>query len=285
MVITERHAVYASYATRELFVAGGGPAIVLLHGFGDSADTWRSVMHRMEAAGRSAIAVDLPGFGDADDFLPGQKLRQLEAFVDDVVRRHGAAQPVVLVGNSLGGLLTMRAAAIERELPVRGALGLGSAGTGWTPLLQLATRGNLASASLLARLPIPRWLLRRVLAMAVRSMMYGRRRTADPAQVHAFVARLEQRPVLATALALLPEVNALAGFAKVACPTIVLQGGRDRLVSVEAAQRLHRAIPGSRMVVLRDIGHCPQLDAPDEVAAHITELADAQPGRTHGVTA
>ncbi|MER6900182.1 alpha/beta fold hydrolase, partial [Amycolatopsis sp. NPDC000740] len=40
------------------------PRLVLLHGYCDSADTWRPVLGELAAAGIAAIAVDLPGFGD-----------------------------------------------------------------------------------------------------------------------------------------------------------------------------------------------------------------------------
>jgi pimeloyl-ACP methyl ester carboxylesterase len=279
-LITERRAVYAGCGSRELVVDGAGSVVVLLHGLGDSADTWRPVLYRLGARGQGGIAVDLPGFGDADDLRPGPKLPQLEAFVDDVVRHHGSRQPVVLVGNSLGGLLTVRAAAIHRGLPVGGILAIGSAGTGWAPLLYIATRGNLALVKLFAKVPTPTWLRRPAMAAAMRLVLYGRWRAADPAQLRNFLERLDRRPVMASAIALLPEVNALSGFREVACPATVLHGGRDRLVSVAAARRLHQAIPHSRLVVLPDSGHCPQLDAPDEVATLASELATTNPWRS-----
>lgn len=65
-MITQARASYAGVGTRTLTVTGRGTPVVLLHGFADSADTWRGVLTRLEAAGRPAVAVDLPGFGQAD---------------------------------------------------------------------------------------------------------------------------------------------------------------------------------------------------------------------------
>ena len=67
--------------TRVLSTPGSGPPIVLLHGFGDSADTWRPVLELLAAAGHVAVAPDLPGFGRAPRLQREQLLPQWDAFV------------------------------------------------------------------------------------------------------------------------------------------------------------------------------------------------------------
>ena len=49
----------AGHATRALETTGTGPGIVLLHGWCDSADTWRRLLEELALHGRRAIAVDL----------------------------------------------------------------------------------------------------------------------------------------------------------------------------------------------------------------------------------
>lgn len=101
-------ATYAGFRTRILSVEGDGPRLVLLHGYTDSAETWNGVLHELGAAGRSAIAVDLPGFGTADRVAPGPVMPQLDAFVAALVEAASARDTVVLVGNSLGGEIPQR---------------------------------------------------------------------------------------------------------------------------------------------------------------------------------
>src|SRR5881392_1373577 len=52
---------FGGFTTRVLELEGSGPPLVLLHGWADSADTWRPLLDRLGRIGRRAIAVDLPG--------------------------------------------------------------------------------------------------------------------------------------------------------------------------------------------------------------------------------
>src|SRR5574338_746302 len=55
--LTERRRRLAGVETRTLTVAGEGPPVLLLHGYADSADTWRAILSRFAAAGRAATAL------------------------------------------------------------------------------------------------------------------------------------------------------------------------------------------------------------------------------------
>jgi pimeloyl-ACP methyl ester carboxylesterase len=70
--MVEHRLELSRHATRALELEGGGPGIVLLHGWGDSADTWRPLLAELAARDRRAIAVDLPGFGEATRLRPGR---------------------------------------------------------------------------------------------------------------------------------------------------------------------------------------------------------------------
>jgi pimeloyl-ACP methyl ester carboxylesterase len=59
---------------------------------------------------------------------------------------------------------------------------------------------------------------------------------------------------------------------RVRCPTLIVHGGRDRLVPVAAGREMHTRIPHSRLVILPLAGHCPQLDAPEAIARLALEL-------------
>jgi len=58
-----------------------------------------------------------------------------------------------------------------------------------------------------------------------------------------------------------------ADLAKIDVPTLILQCSEDIIASREVGEYVHREIPGSKIVFLEAMGHCPNLSAPDEVIA------------------
>src|SRR3954452_21211982 len=102
--LIEHRLKLAGFGTRALEIEGSGPPVVLLHGFADSADTWRSALDRLARRDQRAIAVDLPGFATAARLDPGAPvLPQLDRFVVAAVRHAAGSrgEPVVVAGNSL----------------------------------------------------------------------------------------------------------------------------------------------------------------------------------------
>src|SRR3954452_23895253 len=102
----EHRLTLAGFETRALELEGKGPPLVLLHGFSDSADTWRLVLDRLGRREQRALALDLPGFATADALDAARPvLEQLDAFTAAAIR-HAAGDRgarVVVAGNSLGG--------------------------------------------------------------------------------------------------------------------------------------------------------------------------------------
>jgi pimeloyl-ACP methyl ester carboxylesterase len=273
--IEERRSTYAGTATRELVVDGAGPTVLLLHGFGDAADTWRPLLNRLKAAGRAAVAVDLPGFGQAGPMVDGDVLPQLDAFVAAAIRAYGGTEGVVVVGNSLGGAAAARAA-LDRGLPVVALMTLGVAGITWKPL---AASARVLAACLwtISAIPIPEAVHRAVVTGALSRLLYGERSAVDPQMVARFAEacpelRVTQRLVRLGARCK-AELDRTRWYRGIGVPMTVIHGARDMLVPVSASRILHEATPGSRLVILASAGHCPQLDATDVVARLACELA------------
>lgn len=274
-MITTGAGCYDGVRTRVLSVDGDGPPILLLHGYADSADTWRAVLGQLEAAGRSAAAVDLPGFGWAERRRRGPMLPQFDTFVDALLEERG---PAVLVGNSLGAATAVRAAA-RNPAAVQAVLALND------PLNARHLPARLARGRRLppqvwrtaAMLPIPAGVLRWATGKAVRHMLYGPDALADPAVVARWRRTIGGPSALAAlgryAFQYAHETADGHRDLQITCPAVVAHGARDRIIPVHASRTLHQQIAGSALVVLPRSGHCPQLDNPREVVRLILELA------------
>lgn len=94
--------------------------IVLVHGIRTSATMWRSQLVFLEEAGIPATAVDLPGHGTRmqEDFTLHEALHTIDAAVRDAATRG----PVLLVGHSMGGLLTLAYTGGAQRPPVSGLI-------------------------------------------------------------------------------------------------------------------------------------------------------------------
>jgi pimeloyl-ACP methyl ester carboxylesterase len=57
-------------------------------------------------------------------------------------------------------------------------------------------------------------------------------------------------------------------------PTLILWGGRDQLIPPEAAERFHRDIAGSRVVMFDDLGHVPHEEDPGRTVAEVKKFLD-----------
>ncbi|NNH71192.1 alpha/beta hydrolase [Nocardia uniformis] len=274
--IVERRVTYAGFGTRELVVAGAGPTIVLVHGFANTSEIWRRVLDSMHQAGQSAVAVDLPGFGEADPLRPGELMPQLDSFLGAVIQHHGRSDAVVLVGNSLGAATALRACR-NSELPITAVLALDTAGITWKPLVSAGLRPLIAAIGLAARIRMPRAVHRVLVERALSHLLYGRRSAIEPAVIRQLADGADD-PIEARRLArqgaeFKRELDRTRNHGGVAVPMVVVHGARDRLVPVSTSRILRDANPGSRLVVLPHAGHCPQLDAATVIARLAREFA------------
>lgn len=276
-MVTVGSAAHAGYRTRELSVTGNGPKVILLHGFAHPADAWQTILQRCAAAGIPAVAADLPGFGAADPFRAGPRLPQLDRFVDELIATHGTPSPAVVVGNSLGGLLAVRAAARCGDDRVGAVMPVNAAGFGWTPMGRVLAFAAGRRLGWLGAAATPAPVRRPLSDMIARHGLYGDKRAAvDPAMIRLLTDQLQnpaqRRHILALARQIVTEVNAVRIVPVVRCATTVVHGRVDPIVSLAAARRLATAIDGARLNVLDNAGHCPQLDAPDLVFAALLDL-------------
>jgi pimeloyl-ACP methyl ester carboxylesterase len=234
----------SAHTTRALELDGDGPGIVLLHGWDDSADTWRPLLAELAACGRRAIAVDLPGFGEATRLGKGSLMPQLDAFAVELVKTWARGRPVVVAGTSLGGCLALRLAE-GGEVPLAGVVPMAPAGLempGWFDVIE---RDPIVRALLAAPRPVPLALVRERPAIS-----YPR------AVIDAF----------ATAAELLPELSvAPFDLVEIDCPVLLVWGARDRRLPDTEARIVLDQLPDTHVALIEGCGRSPQLEATDRL--------------------
>jgi pimeloyl-ACP methyl ester carboxylesterase len=267
----------AGFRTRVLELEGDGVPVLFFHGYADSADTWRLCLAELARRGRRAIAVDLPGFGAADRLRSQPILAQLDAFAGAAADYlAGKSDPVLAVGNSLGGCVALRLAE-RRSDRLSGVVAVSPAGLQMSRLLHLVERDPLLRTLLALPSPVPRAVLEGAVARLYRSLAFAHPQAIDRAIVKAFTAHHRDRATvagyLATAHRLLPELRDPYRLHRISTAVLVVWGDRDRLVFHRGAQRILDEVPGARLELMPGIGHCPQVEAPDRFTQLLLDFA------------
>ncbi len=262
--------------TRQVTVDGSGKPTVLLHGWMDNADTWRSVLERLGTARRPAVAYDLPGFGTAPPLGQGSVLEQLVEFAAAAVERAAAdsGREVVVAGNSLGGWAALRLA--ERDLPLAGIVPIGPAGIEMAPTFFTVDRLPAVSRLISLPAPVPDSIVRSLVGRFYRALAYAEPDRVDQAVVDRFTRHNVNRSVLRErieyAKRLRPELSRPFDAGLIDAPVTVIWGECDRLCMPSGAARLAEMLPHAKIVMCPGVGHTPQVECPDVVIDAIEEL-------------
>jgi pimeloyl-ACP methyl ester carboxylesterase len=286
MPIRETRLELAGYRTRALEVESAigtesaRAPVMLLHGWPDSADTWRRLLAAIAERGRSAIAFDMPGFGasaalDADQPI----LAQLDAFAATAIERESeraGGRHVILAGNSLGAAVAMRAA--ERpDLPLAGIVPIAPAGLSMARWFRIIEGERLLRLLLASPVPLPELVVRDAVGRVYRTVAFADGRVADAATVAAFTRHVRTRAdvvrILGTGRRLLPELRDPFRLDRIRCPVLLVWGDSDRMVFPAGAERVLRAVAGSRIEVIEHCGHCPQIEATERLAELVENFA------------
>ncbi|GAA2228028.1 alpha/beta hydrolase [Streptomyces nogalater] len=272
----------------------GLPPALYVHGLGGSSQNWSPLMAELADVVDSE-AVDLPGFGDSPP--PDDGDYSVTGHARAVIRYLDAAGrgPAHLFGNSLGGAVATRVAAVRPDL-VR-TLTLVSPALPELRIQRTAVPTGLLGvpgiAALFTRLTKEWTPEQRV--RGVMGLCYGDPGKVTPEAFRQAVEELERRlrlPYFWDAMARSARgiVNAytLGGqhglwrqAERVLAPTLLIYGGRDRLVGFRMARKAAGAFRHSRLVTLPDAGHVAMMEYPDVVAGAFRELL-AQPADAGG---
>ncbi|MEW2078536.1 alpha/beta fold hydrolase [Streptomyces sp. NPDC012403] len=276
----------------------GLPSALYVHGLGGSSLNWSALMPLLDDVVDSE-AVDLPGFGDSPP--PDDGDYSITAHARAVIRYLDATGrgPVHLFGNSLGGAVATRVAAVRPDL-VRTLTLVSPA------LPELRVQRTAVPTGLLA-VPGVALLFTRITrewtaeqrVRGVMQLCYGDPARVSPEGFRNAVQEMERRlrlPYFWDAMARsargLVSAYLLGGqqglwrqAERVLAPTLLVYGGRDQLVGFRMAQRSARAFRNCRLVTIPDAGHVAMMEYPGTVALAFRELlADTTDSTDQGDT-
>jgi pimeloyl-ACP methyl ester carboxylesterase len=257
---------------------GTGRPLLMVHGLGGSALNWMAVGPEI-AGSYHAMAIDLAGFGQTPLFrrlaAVGANAGLVHQFIEKVV-----GEPVVIMGNSMGGHIAVLEAAVHPE-SVTSLILVDPAIPGVH-----VTRPEPAMLGVMAGLTVPGLaeilLDRRVRVLGPAGLVHETLAVvcADPSRVPAGV--VEAHVQLMVERARLGRQNGRAFLqasrsiglrmadprfwtqvSKVRAPTLIVHGSLDRLIPVAAARELARRRPDWTLEVLEGVGHVPMMETPE----------------------
>jgi pimeloyl-ACP methyl ester carboxylesterase len=268
---------------------GTGPLAVCVHGLEGSALNWRLIADELTER-HTVIAPDLSGFGYTDPLGRPTTVRHNASVVADVIRHYGG--PALLIGNSMGGLVSLIAAAETPDLITALVLvdAAGPVGS-WSRLnpTTLAKLGTPLVPGIGPKLVDAYRATRTAEEGVAEAYQFV---TADPDSIDpvAFadaleIAELRRNQPWATGSmieatrSIAPWVMRKRRYAKmvhrIPHQALIVHGTRDDVVQVDTTRWLAEERPDWTVAYMKGLGHIPMIEAPDRFMQIFTTWADA----------
>ncbi|NJP07863.1 MAG: alpha/beta fold hydrolase [Chloroflexaceae bacterium] len=243
---------------------GEGPAVVLLHGFGNSSEDWRPTVELLGRSGYRAIAVDALGFGLSDKPADAPYSLTLYASLYQGLVAALGLERATFIAHSFGGKIAMATAVLYPERVEQLVL---VDSEGFVPIPLLMRKGG--TIPFLGEMML--WMSARpqVLQAQLGAFFYEPKTYVTAELVNRAVATL-QDPAQRQALLKLSRCyddhdlvrsGIRARLGELRCPTLILWGEEDRVFSLASGQAAQREIAGAQLVAFPRCGHFPQVEA------------------------
>lgn len=262
-----------------------GPQLLAVHGLGGSSINWDLLAVHLTPYAR-LIAIDLPGHGRTPGWGRSTSVHANQRLVADFISEV-IDEPVVLVGNSMGGLISVLQAT-DRPDQTKGVVLI-------SPALPLATVSAADTRTLvefivlitpgLGRLAVGTWQRLSTAEMQIERTL--RLVMADPTRMPAeafnvAVSQIADRKHLRdkardfveaarSVVATIGSPDYRRRLQSLAVPVLLIHGAHDRLVSLQSATAASSRNPHWRFEVFEHVGHVPQMEDPEIVAQTITD--------------
>lgn len=242
------------------YITGGiGPCILVLHGWGGSLESWRSVGNVLAESGYKVVILDLPGFGKSDyppsDWSVFDYLDFILKFIEKLKSLKIISEPFFLLGHSFGGRIAIKFAAFHPEklkkMILCSAAGIVSEKKAKIKIINFLAKLGRKIFFLNYSWPVSNFFKR---------VVYYFAESHDYLKANAVMKKVMQRVL---------SENLSDCFSKIKTPTLIIWGEKDKILSVKEAYLMNKKISGSKLEIFQGVGHAPNLEIPEKLAESI----------------
>jgi pimeloyl-ACP methyl ester carboxylesterase len=247
--------------TIRYYDVGSGSPLVLLHGVGGDADDWAFCLDALASSHR-VVALDLLGFGRSAkppiDYTISGYVEMLGRFL-----RTFGLERVALVGHSLGGWIAAAFALASPQACDKLVL-VDSAGV-WGEMTALPVDLHVSTLAHMREI--------------FQFLFYDKRLATDGLIELAYSQHLERgdgytiRSILENTRdgreRLDDEDERISALT---VPTLIVWGENDAMIPLPIGQRMHELVRDSKLEVIPQCGHMPNLEKPSELVRHVLEF-------------
>jgi len=262
---TEDGAVRLAYRDK-----GKGKPVILLHGFGASSYTWRFIEPALVKDGFRVLTVDLKGFGLSDKPIDEKYSIFDQADLVSAFIRQLQLKDVTIIGHSLGGGVAL-VLALDEKKDLRKRL------SRLVLIDSVAYSQNIPIAFNILRTPVIGQIGSRLVPIEVQTrvalkLAFYDDSKFDSKDVKEYADALKdtgsRHALIQTARQILPEnlPELSSRYRSIKLPTLILWCDHDKVIKPNIGLRLHNNLPNSTFRIIRDCGHLPQEEKPEETA-------------------
>ena len=238
-------------------IAGSGPAILVLHGWGGSSNSWIKVQEFLAENGFKVIIPDLPGFGKTPSSKDPWGIKAYVDFILSFIKKI-ELENFILLGHSFGGRTSIRFAAhypdMIKKLILCDAAGIKLELDFKAKVIYFLSKiGNMIFS--------PKFLVR--FKDSARNFFYIFLRHKDYAKADGIMKETMKKVISED---LTPDIE------KIKAKTLIVWGKKDKLVPLKCAYIFKEKIKESKLEIMPEIGHSPHLEDPKNLSRIITKF-------------
>ncbi len=238
-------------------IVGQGEPILILHGWGDSFNSWFKVQEILAEKGFKVFIPDLPGFGKSDTPKSAWSLSDYSNFIFNFSQKLNLSQ-FFLIGHSFGGRISIKFVNNYSE-KVNSLVLVGSGGI--RPKLNFKTK-MIYSVGRMGKFLFTKRVFRPFQKTA-KTLFYFVLRKRDYIKAQGIMRQIVRKAITED---LLPEL------CQIKTKTLIIWGEKDKSIPIEAAHIFKREIRNSQLKTFSGIGHSPHKQIPEKLAETIVDF-------------